>query len=98
MPRCSLRSIAKLSAATSLVMTDPAPIAYLVSFAPDGLEFCLHFWVTDPDKGRDNVRSAINIAILEGLRAAHIDIPYPQRVVQVTSLPANVSSSPDTRL
>ncbi len=63
------------------VMGEPAPVA--TNFAPDGLEFTLHFWVTDPDKGKDNVRSAINIAILEGLRAAKIDIPYPQRVLRV---------------
>ncbi|MCY1209491.1 Mechanosensitive ion channel [compost metagenome] len=76
------------------VMTDPAPIAYLVTFAPDGLEFSLNFWVADPDKGKDNVRSAINIAILEGLRAARIDIPYPQRVLRVESLPAGVAAAP----
>ncbi|BEP55836.1 mechanosensitive ion channel [Variovorax sp. V118] len=76
------------------VMTDPAPIAYLVTFAPDGLEFSLNFWVADPDKGKDNVRSAINIAILEGLRAARIDIPYPQRVLRVESLPAGMAAAP----
>ncbi|WP_062482258.1 mechanosensitive ion channel family protein [Variovorax boronicumulans] len=76
------------------VMTDPAPVAYLVTFAPDGLEFMLNFWVADPDKGKDNVRSAINIAILEGLRAARIDIPYPQRVLRVESLPAGVAAAP----
>ncbi|MGJ7497641.1 mechanosensitive ion channel family protein [Variovorax sp. RT4R15] len=80
------------------VMADPAPATYLMNFAPDGLEFSLHFWVADPDKGKDNLRSAINIAILEGLRSAGIDIPYPQRVVRVESLPANVWPPADTRL
>ena len=69
------------------VMTEPAPVAYLVTFAPDGLEFVLNFWIADPDNGKDNVRSAINIALLEGLRAAGVDIPYPQRVLRVMSLP-----------
>jgi len=73
--------------AQARVMTDPEPIAYLMNFAPDGLEFSLHFWVADPDKGKDNVRSAINIAILDGLRHARIDIPYPQRVLRIESLP-----------
>ncbi|RZI73256.1 MAG: mechanosensitive ion channel [Variovorax sp.] len=80
------------------VMTDPGPVAFLMNFAPDGLEFKLNFWVADPEKGQDNLRSAINIAILEGLRAADIDIPYPQRVLRVESLPANVSPASDTRL
>ncbi|CAN5600518.1 mechanosensitive ion channel [soil metagenome] len=73
------------------VLTDPVPVAYLLNFAPDGLEFTLMFWVADPDKGKDNLRSAINITILDGLRAAGIDIPYPQRVLRVESLPDGLS-------
>lgn len=69
------------------VLAEPAPVAYLTGFVADGLEFTLHFWVRDPEKGRDNLRSAINIALLEGLRAARIDIPYPQRVVRIESMP-----------
>ncbi|RYZ12569.1 MAG: mechanosensitive ion channel [Comamonadaceae bacterium] len=77
--------------AQSRVMTDPAPVAYLMGFGADGLEFRLDFWITDPDKGKDNVRSAINVAILDGLRQAGIDIPFPQRVVRVASLPEGFS-------
>ena len=80
------------------VIDDPAPVAFLMSFAPDGLEFTLNFWVADPDKGKDNVRSAINIAILEGLRKAKIDIPYPQRVLRVESLPAGGPAANEARL
>lgn len=84
--------------AQARVLADPAPVAWLLNFAPDGLEFTLNYWVADPDKGKDNLRSAINIAMLEGLRAAGIDIPFPQRVVRVESLPANALPQPDTRL
>ena len=84
--------------AQARVMTDPVPIAYLVNFAPDGLEFSLNFWVADPDKGKDNVRSAINIALLQGLRAAGIDIPSPQRVVRVVSSPPPALPGTDTHL
>ncbi len=80
------------------VIGDPEPVAYLVNFAPDGLEFSLNFWVADPDKGKDNVRSAINIAILEGLRAAGVDIPYPQRVLRIDSLPESMVPAGATRL
>ena len=73
------------------VLSDPAPVAYLMNFAPDGLEFSLNFWVADPDQGKDNLRSAINIAVLEGLRQAGIDIPYPQRVLRVESVPEGFS-------
>jgi small-conductance mechanosensitive channel len=81
------------AAAQSRVLGDPAPVAFLTNFAPDGLEFTLNFWVADPAKGRDNVRSAINIAILDGLRAANIEIPYPQRVLRIESPPGGDASA-----
>ena len=80
------------------VLADPAPVAFLTNFAPDGLEFTLNFWIADPDKGKDNVRSPINVAILEGLRAAGIDIPYPQRVLRVESLPSGMPQTGEARL
>ena len=86
------------AAAQARVLSDPAPVAFLTNFAPDGLEFTLNFWIADPDKGKDNVRSPINVAILEGLRKAKIDIPYPQRVLRVESLPTGVPSVDEARL
>ena len=61
------------------VLADPAPVAFLVNFAPDGIEFSLNFWINDPEAGQGGLKSAVNIAMLEGLRAAAIAIPFPQR-------------------
>ena len=69
-------------------LADPQPAAFLVNFAPDGLEFSLQFWLSDADQGRDEARSAINIAILAGLRLARIDIPVPQRALRVEAVAA----------
>jgi small-conductance mechanosensitive channel len=90
--------LCEAAAAQPRVLDDPAPVAFLTNFAPDGLEFTLNFWIADPDKGKDNVRSPINVAILEGLRRAKIDIPYPQRVLRVESLPTGVPSVDQARL
>ncbi|MDZ4075920.1 MAG: mechanosensitive ion channel [Hylemonella sp.] len=70
-------------AASARVLKDPAPAAYLANFGPDGLEFSLSVWITDPENGQLALRSEINLAILQGLREAGIDIPYPQRVVHM---------------
>ncbi|MEJ7687327.1 MAG: mechanosensitive ion channel domain-containing protein [Variovorax sp.] len=86
------------AAAQPRVLSDPAPVAFLVAFAADGLEFSLNFWIADPDKGKDNVRSPINIAILEGLRAAGIEIPYPQRVLRIESMPPGMLPAAPPRL
>lgn len=71
------------AAASERVLKDPAPAAYLANFGPDGLEFTLALWITDPAAGQLSLKSEINIRILEGLRQAGIDIPYPQRVVHM---------------
>lgn len=67
------------------VLADPGPSAALSAFGADGLEFTLGYWIADPENGQLNLRSAINIAILEALRANDIDIPYPQRTVHMVA-------------
>jgi small-conductance mechanosensitive channel len=63
------------------VLKDPPAAAYLSAFGADGLEFTVGYWVGDIENGQMNLRSDINLAILAALRAHHIEIPYPQRVV-----------------
>ena len=65
------------------VLQTPVPIAYLVNFGPDAIEFSLNFWIADPEAGVANVKSLVNIAMLKGLREAGIDIPFPQRVIHI---------------
>ncbi|HNI75291.1 MAG TPA: mechanosensitive ion channel [Giesbergeria sp.] len=66
------------------VLREPAPSVALSNFGADGLEFTVGYWIADPQNGQLGLRSQINVAILQTLRAHHIDIPYPQRVVHVT--------------
>ncbi|MCU0968528.1 MAG: mechanosensitive ion channel [Rubrivivax sp.] len=68
------------------VLDDPGPAVQLSNFAADGLELTVLFWISDPENGQGNVRSAVNLAILRELNAAGVEIPYPQRVVR--GLPA----------
>ena len=76
------------------VIEDPGPGVNLVRFGADGLEFRLVFWIADPQNGSGNVISEVNIRVLQGLRAAGIDIPYPQRVVHmVQSRPVDGAAS-----
>ena len=63
------------------VLREPEPSVQLSEFAPDGLEFTVVYWINDLQNGQGNLRSDLNIAILEALRQNHIDIPYPQQVV-----------------
>lgn len=69
------------ASAQARVLTAPSPSAFLSNFGADGLEFTLNYWIADMQNGQLNVRSDVHIAILQALRAANIDIPYPQRVL-----------------
>ncbi|OOG47328.1 mechanosensitive ion channel family protein [Polaromonas sp. A23] len=63
------------------VLRDPLPGVNLTNFGADGLEFTLNYWMADPENGQQNLRSLINLAILQALRENGIEIPYPQRVI-----------------
>ena len=75
------RLLVDAALAQERVLRDPAPSAALSTFGADGLEFTLGYWMEDPENGQLNLRSQINLAILAALRAHHIEIPFPQRVV-----------------
>jgi small-conductance mechanosensitive channel len=71
------------------VLTDPAPFVTLSNFGADGLEFGVHYWVDEQQSGMLTLKSEINVAILEVLRAHAIEIPFPQRVVHTRATPSN---------
>ncbi len=74
--------------ASPRVLRDPGPGARLGKLGADGLDYELLFWIEDPHNGQLNVKSEVNTAILKALRAADVDIPYPQRVVHLKAAPA----------
>jgi len=63
------------------VLADPPASVLLMNFGADGLEFRLGYWIADPENGFNNLRSDINVRILELFRQNGVEIPYPQRVV-----------------
>ncbi|MDZ4143839.1 MAG: mechanosensitive ion channel [Burkholderiales bacterium] len=70
------------------VLKDPAPNPALSAFGADGLEFTLGYWIGDPENGQLNLRSLVNLGILEALRANGVEIPFPQRVLHVRAADA----------
>lgn len=76
------RLLVESAAGAQGVLKDPAPVARLVKFGADGLEFHVQYWIANPG-AQANVRSEVNLSLLRSLRAADIDIPYPQRVVRI---------------
>jgi small-conductance mechanosensitive channel len=83
----ALAILREVAAAHPRAVPDPAPGAWLVSFAADGLELEVAWFVEDPENGTLGVRSDINREILRRFRAEGIRIPYAQRDLRIVSLP-----------
>ena len=63
------------------VVGDPGPSVQLATFSADGMDLNVNFWIRDSENGQGNVRSDVNLVVLEVLRAEGVEIPFPQRVV-----------------
>jgi small-conductance mechanosensitive channel len=68
------------------VIADPAPSVVLSSFAADGLELTVSFWIADPENGTGGVKSDVNLALLRLFNELGVEIPYPQRVVRTLAI------------
>jgi len=68
-------------AAVPRVIADPAPAVQLGMFSADGMDLAINFWIRDPENGQGNVKSDVNLAVLDVLDREGIEIPFPQRVV-----------------
>lgn len=64
----------------------------LDNFGDSGIEFLCEFWVNGIDDGKNRYCSDVRFAIWNALMAADIEIPFPQRVVEIKGgFPAAVS-------
>lgn len=76
-----MRLLIEAASKQDRVVRNPGPGVNLTNFGADGLEFTLNYWMTDPENGQQNLRSRVNLAVLQALREHGIEIPYPQRVI-----------------
>ena len=69
------------------VLADPKPVCQLKDFGDSAIDLELRIWIKDPENGINNVRSDARIAIWKAIKKKNIDIPFPQRDVNVKCLP-----------
>ena len=46
------------------VLQDPEPTAQVLNLADSGIDLELGFWIEDPERGSQNVRSDVSLALL----------------------------------
>ena len=71
-------------AALPFVLDDPeGPDCELVGFGDSGIDFCVEYWVSGIDDGRNKYKSHVLFAIWNALKDNGVEIPYPHRVIEV---------------
>ena len=75
--------------ALDFVLTKPEPPdVELDGFGESGIDFVIEYWVEGIDDGRNKYKSKVLFAIWNALKAHDIEIPYPQRVVELKNINA----------
>ena len=87
--------LAEAVAGVKRVIADNPPGVQLTSFAADGMDLTIAFWIADPENGTGGVRSDVNLAVLRTLDEMGVEIPFPQRVMRQLPAPAP-APAPDT--
>ncbi|HKT86634.1 MAG TPA: mechanosensitive ion channel domain-containing protein [Novosphingobium sp.] len=65
------------------VLQAPPPTAWLDSYGENSVNFIVHCWITDPEEGTGNVRSAVLKNLWHLFRENGIEIPFPQRDINL---------------
>ncbi len=65
------------------VHEDPAPVCRLIGFGDSSVDFELRIWISDPEGGVVNVKSAVYVALWEAFHEHGIEIPFPQRDLNI---------------
>jgi small-conductance mechanosensitive channel len=81
--RLALETLMATAQASPRVVSNPAPVAVVKSFGESGIDLDLMVWIADPEGGRANLKSDLNLEIYEAFRAKGIEIPFPQREVRI---------------
>ncbi len=63
------------------VLQTPAPFIQLNGFVPGGMDIAVKYWLSDPNREQDLVKSQVNLALLDVLTAQQVEFPAQQRIV-----------------
>ncbi len=78
-----LRILLDVASGQPRVLKEPEPTAQILQMAESGVDLELGFWIDDPERGSQNVRSDVNVGLLAAFKARGIEIPVPQREVRL---------------
>ena len=74
---------------TSRILKTPKPNCLIVGFGDSSVDLQVRFWISDSESGVANVTSQLYLAIWKRFRAEKIEIPFPQRDVNIRGMLPN---------
>jgi small-conductance mechanosensitive channel len=83
--RQALDALQEIAREHPRVQKEPAPAALVRNFGESGIDLDLMVWIADPEAGRGNLRSELNLRIDEVFRQRGFEIPFPQRDLHIVS-------------
>ncbi len=79
-------AMSKMTEATngiSRILKTPPTVCHCKGFGDYCINLELKFWINDPEKGLDQIKSEVNIRIFELFAENNIEIPFPQSDVNI---------------
>ncbi|GAB5412133.1 MAG: hypothetical protein ChlgKO_12470 [Chlamydiales bacterium] len=73
--------LVEIADTTLRVLKNPSPSVRFTSLIDNAVELKLYYWVADPDKGVNEIRSDMIRRIWKAFRENNIKIPYPPREI-----------------
>nr|WP_298926177.1 mechanosensitive ion channel domain-containing protein [uncultured Erythrobacter sp.] len=70
---------------TSRILPRPKPRVNVMGFGDSSVDFEVRFWIQDPEEGLANIRSDVYMRIWELFQKNNIEIPFPQRDLNLRS-------------
>ncbi|MEX0971135.1 MAG: mechanosensitive ion channel domain-containing protein [Paracoccaceae bacterium] len=64
----------------------PPPQCHITGFGDSSVDYLLRFWIRDPIGGLTNIRGDVYLQLWDALKAANIEIPFPQRDVNFRNM------------
>ena len=77
----ALTIIERVACSHERVLKDPKPMAYLLSFGDNSINLELGIWINDPERGINELRSDLYLAIWKEFNAAGITLSAPRSII-----------------
>jgi len=84
-PTLVLRLLHDSASRHELVLTKPEPVAFFKGFGDSSLDFELQFWVMQ-ENNTIKIKSEVGLVAMKLLKDAGIEIPFPQRDLNVRNI------------